>query len=173
MHVAVLGTKHAPATDPRLFLLFFPSTSWRASKCSHEACQIVPIESRPLLTEQPMPPPMRIRSGLRVCMRVFSFHGVCWQPAGVMWCMREDGAGLYVCLVMLQERAPTVGPTGGFGTGGCSLRCQCPATALSLSRLVSYERTQPVGPRRQHRPQRQADTWNTRDVLTFRNTSGI
>lgn len=57
MHVAVFGIKHALATDPRLFLLFFPpSTSWRASKCSHEACQIVAIESRPLLTEQPMSP---------------------------------------------------------------------------------------------------------------------
>lgn len=44
MHVAVFGIKHALATDPRLFLLFFPSTCWRASKCSREACQIVPIE---------------------------------------------------------------------------------------------------------------------------------
>lgn len=159
---------------------FSPPTSWRASKCSNEACQNVPIESRPLLTEQPVSPPVHllyvhIRLGLRACMHVFSFRGVRWQPAGVMWCMREDGAGLYVCLVMLQERAPVVGPTGGFGTGGCSLRCRCPATALSLLRLVSYERAQPVGPRRQHGPRRQADTWNMRDVLTFRkpNTSGI
>lgn len=62
------------------------------------------------------------------------------KPAGLMWCMRRDGAGLYVCLVMLQEWVPVKKLTGGGGSGGgmgVSIRTFCRRNANLMPQFSS------------------------------------
>lgn len=121
----------AGPTDQKHFLPFsiFPGVH---HMYLHEPCLSVPIETAPSLTEQSM---SLCIFYMRACLCSYihayvSAYGLLLltcllaqraeKPAGLMWCMRRDGAGLYVCLVMLQEWVPVEKLTRGFRRGdGC------------------------------------------------------